>query len=67
MLSLPLVHFRVGSNRPFRMVPIYGCRLQGLYWLGWGLSERQCVHCGYNLTGNVTGMCLECGNKIESP
>ena len=23
-----------------------------------------CVHCAYNLTGNVTGVCPECGNKI---
>jgi len=22
-----------------------------------------CVHCGYNLTGNVSGMCPECGRK----
>jgi hypothetical protein len=26
-----------------------------------------CVACGYNLKGNVTGVCSECGNKIESP
>ena len=24
-----------------------------------------CVHCGYNLTGNVSGVCPECGNAVE--
>ena len=24
-----------------------------------------CQNCGYNLTGNVTGVCSECGTKIE--
>ena len=23
-----------------------------------------CVHCGYNLTGNASGVCPECGHKI---
>ena len=26
-----------------------------------------CVPCGYNLTGNESGVCPECGTKIESP
>ena len=26
-----------------------------------------CVNCAYDLTGNVTGVCSECGTKIESP
>jgi len=25
-----------------------------------------CVKCGYNLTGNTTGVCPECGTKIEA-
>ena len=25
-----------------------------------------CVPCGYNLTGNVSGVCPECGTKIEA-
>ena len=24
-----------------------------------------CQNCGYNLTGNVSGMCPECGTKVE--
>ena len=26
-----------------------------------------CVACGYNLTGNVTGVCSECGREIATP
>lgn len=26
-----------------------------------------CVNCAYNLTGNVSGICPECGTKIERP
>jgi hypothetical protein len=26
-----------------------------------------CVKCGYNLTGNVSGICPECGQPIEPP
>ena len=26
-----------------------------------------CSSCAYNLTGNVSGVCPECGTKIESP
>ena len=25
-----------------------------------------CIACGYNLTGNVSGVCPECGTKIEA-
>lgn len=27
-------------------------------------KEGSCRHCGYNLTGNVLGVCPECGEKI---
>ena len=26
-----------------------------------------CLKCGYNLTGNVSGICPECGTRIEQP
>ena len=26
-----------------------------------------CLKCGYNLTGNVSGVCPECGTKLEGP
>lgn len=28
-------------------------------------AERTCIGCGYDLTGNVTGRCSECGRKID--
>jgi hypothetical protein len=28
----------------------------------WGTPEK-CVHCDYNLTGNTTGLCPECGAR----
>ena len=28
------------------------------------LAEGHCCHCGYNLTGNVSGVCPECGERI---
>ena len=27
---------------------------------------RHCAHCGYDLTGNVSGVCPECGNAVPS-
>jgi hypothetical protein len=27
------------------------------------LAKGQCPHCGYDLTGNVSGVCPECGNS----
>jgi hypothetical protein len=31
-------------------------------------SERgQCVECGYSLAGNVSGVCPECGRRVEKP
>ena len=31
----------------------------------WRRRKRgECVNCGYNLTGNVTGVCSECGMRI---
>jgi hypothetical protein len=26
-----------------------------------------CVHCGYDLTGNVSGVCPECGDRAADP
>ena len=28
---------------------------------------HHCQKCGYNLTGNVSGICPECGTRIEQP
>lgn len=29
--------------------------------------RNQCIHCGYDLTGNTTGICPECGNSAGGP
>lgn len=32
-----------------------------------GRRERgECLHCGYNLTGNVSGACPECGERTAT-
>ncbi len=28
-------------------------------------KRGECIHCGYNLTGNTTGVCPECGNEFR--
>ena len=30
-------------------------------------SVQSCANCGYNLTGNVSGVCPECGTEIPKP
>ena len=30
-------------------------------------AEGLCLSCGYNLTGNLSGVCPECGEKIKQP
>ena len=29
------------------------------------LNPALCTHCGYDLTGNVSGICPECGSQLE--
>lgn len=42
-----------------------------LIWRPIGRRKRRqrgaCVSCGYDLTGNVTGVCSECGAKVVEP
>jgi hypothetical protein len=41
--------------------------------IGWALRGYRrrrrglCVKCGYNLTGNVSGVCPECGAEVKRP
>lgn len=30
-------------------------------------KRNECLECGYNLTGNVTGLCPECGTPVPHP
>ena len=32
----------------------------------WRWKQHLCIKCGYNLVGNVSGMCPECGTTIEN-
>ena len=31
------------------------------------LQEGLCINCGYDLTGNVSGVCPECGAEVKQP
>jgi len=35
-----------------------------LLWRDRGFRKGCCQHCGYDLTGNVSGICPECGERI---
>ena len=44
----------------------------GAMWLNFGRRMRRlerglCQSCGYNLTGNTTGVCPECAGKVIAP
>ncbi|MDB5354049.1 MAG: hypothetical protein JWN24_502 [Phycisphaerales bacterium] len=47
----------------------YVLALPGRAISGWRdrrrLAEGQCLLCGYDLTGNVSGVCPECGRSVE--
>jgi len=45
--------------------------LPGIWAVGWVKRKRrrragECVGCGYDLTGNVSGVCPECGSAIDN-
>lgn len=53
-------------------IPMFPCFLVAWTWLSWRLSMLfvprpilQCSRCAYNLTGNVSGVCPECGGPVE--
>ena len=43
-----------------------GWRLSRQIWNKWRYPPNHCRTCGYNLTGNISGVCPECGTSIES-
>jgi hypothetical protein len=36
-----------------------------LWWRDRRIPPGHCQKCGYNLTGNVSGACPECGKEME--
>jgi hypothetical protein len=36
-----------------------------LWWRGRRYAAGQCQNCGYDLTGNVSGVCPECGTPLK--
>ena len=64
--TINIVHqVRVPLWIPFALLATYPCcsftlRAGRRYRRG---RRNQCVGCGYDLTGNESGMCPECGNK----
>ena len=37
------------------------------YCRWWRYPPGHCQRCGYDLTGNTSGVCSECGNKVRPP
>jgi hypothetical protein len=29
-------------------------------------AQGLCIHCGYDLTGNISGVCPECGESVTA-
>jgi predicted amidophosphoribosyltransferase len=48
---------------PFAMV---GIPTAYLWWRDRRTPPGHCPKCGYNLTGNVSGICPECGTPIQA-
>ena len=52
------------------LIPLAGLAFEvGVRLYGWTRDSHRrnhsrCVHCGYSLEGNVSGVCPECGNGI---
>jgi len=67
-LCLLAVELVFGSASLFNGLPLYRrCRECGKRFRGARELQRnydECASCGYNLTGNVTGRCPECGWKL---
>ncbi len=53
---------------PFWMIASgFGVVASYAWWMNRRFPTAHCQKCDYNLTGNVSGACPECGTKIESP
>jgi hypothetical protein len=63
----PLFSPRVFATLMITASAIVGC---AVFWcslrFGWTGPKGLCAQCGYNLTGNVSGRCPECGSSFSS-
>ena len=51
----------------FSILPALACHRYFRIWRGSVFASRnQCRNCAYNLTGNTSGVCPECGTKISN-
>ncbi len=78
MQSGPMRYYAVSSARGVR-VPLWlvcaGFAVACVFMACLGRRSRRrhrlasgcCIRCGYNLTGNVSGVCPECGERIRPP
>ena len=47
------------------MAWIYLVEIRGAIRNWWRRRAGRCLHCGYDLTGNVSGICPECGTPVQ--
>ena len=69
-IALAVVSAVVSGTWPVWPVLMMGGLYSGLNFFVMATSRRRvrkgvCLSCGYNLTGNTTGTCPECGHVIE--
>jgi hypothetical protein len=65
----PRVEWKPAWNSLFIVIPLWIPFLVGLalFGIAWRIDRRptgpRCDRCGYDLTGNVSGTCPECGSE----
>ncbi len=63
----------IGSRRSIVTVPIWipliatALPTALLWWRNRRIPPGHCESCGYDLTGNVSGRCPECGTPVKAP
>jgi hypothetical protein len=76
VVAMLLMKFSVIGYWTYLVVPVLGVALAAKFAKYWpevvfqhnvALSSPTCTGCGYDLTGNVTGRCPECGRWVGFP